>query len=607
MRTGVWINEQGNTEFRVWAPRPREIRLTDAAGKILSPLNEEKSGYLYAQLPGNQTGLKYFYQVDGLNTPDPASCFQPEGVHGPSQIVDTTYPWTDQDWQIPSLKDQVFYELHPGTFTAQADLESIIPRLPYLQELGITTLELMPLAQFPGARNWGYDGVYPYAVQNSYGGPRALQQLVNACHNTGLAVVLDVVYNHLGPEGNYLSRFGPYFTDRYHTPWGPAVNLDGPGSDPVREYLLQNALHWIRDFHIDGLRLDAVHAIFDFSARHILTELSDTVAAYNQTSGCEHFLIAESDLNDPKIIQNPPAGYGIQAQWLDGWHHCVHTLLTGEDKGYYSDFGDIRQLEKSYNRNYVFDGIYSPHRDRRFGADGSDINGDHFVIFTQNHDHIGNRPFGERLSTLAGFEAAKLAAGAMILSPFIPLIFMGEEFMSDTPFLYFVDHGDTDLLQAIREGRKQEFAGIMSDHSPPDPDLFSTWQTSVLDWEIIHKPQHDTMLRWYKTLLALRRSWPQEIWCSHDHFQARTVDESAGLCLLHTMKNRRLLAFLNFSKTSFETACHEPGDWILILDSSSPEWLGSELLQSHSWDGISPLIIPGFSLAIYEEKGYNQV
>ena len=426
-------------EFFAWAPRAKrvDIRLLSPVAETL-PMTRLEGGYWHLSADGIPPGTDYAYRLDdSLERPDPASFFQPQGVHGPSRIVDhASFAWSHRNWRGLPLEELVIYELHVGTFTPEGTFDAIIPRLGALRDLGITALELMPVAQFPGSCNWGYDGASPFAVQNSYGGPEGLKTLVDACHGHGLAVILDVVYNHLGPEGNYLRDFGPYFTDRYRTPWGEAVNFDGPGSDEVRRYFIANALYWLDVYQIDCLRLDAVHAIFDFSAKPFLQELAEQVRAFAGETGRHCLLIAESDLNDVRVIRPPEqGGYGLHAQWNDDFHHALHALLTSETQGYYRDFGRLEDLAAAYREGFVYDWRYSPYRRRRHGSSSADRPGCQLVVCSQNHDQTGNRPAGERLIELAGFEAAKLAAAAVLFAPAVPWLFMGEEYGETAPFL----------------------------------------------------------------------------------------------------------------------------------------------------------------------------
>jgi maltooligosyltrehalose trehalohydrolase len=406
-------------------------------------------------------------------------------------------------------EDLVFYEVHVGTFTPQGTFEAVIPRLESLRDLGITAVELMPVAQFPGTRGWGYDGVHLYAPQNSYGGPHGLQRLVDACHRAGLAVFLDVVYNHLGPEGNYLHDFGPYFTDRHRTPWGPALNYDGAGCDPVREFVLDNVRLWIGAYHLDGLRLDAIHAIYDMSPRHILREIKEAADAAAARQGRRVHVIAESNLNDVRILQPPErGGDGLDAQWSDDFHHAVHSHLTGERQGYYVDFGKACDFAKLFERTFILDGVYSLFRERRHGAPAGDLPGDSFVIAIQNHDQVGNRARGDRLSTLVSRPAQRLAASLMLLAPHLPLLFMGEEYAEAQPFLFFCSFLDGRLIANVREGRRREFAAFAWQGEVPDPQAESSFNQSRLTWSWPDGTHQAGVRRLYRDLLRARRRWP---------------------------------------------------------------------------------------------------
>ncbi len=448
----------------------------------------------------------YGFVLDGADVlPDPRSPWQPAGVDGLSRVVDfSAFRWTDARWQAPPLSSAVIYELHVGTFTANGTLDSAILRLGYLAELGITHVELMPLNEFPGEWGWGYDGVDLFAPHHAYGGPAALNRFVDACHATGLAVIVDVVYNHLGPTGNYLDRFGPYFTDRYSTPWGPAVNLDGAGSDEVRRFFCDNALMWLRDYHADGLRIDAVHAIFDGSAVHFLEQLSQEVSELEAHLGRRLTLIAESDLNDPAVVTpRECGGFGIDAQWNDDFHHALHTVLTRERNGYYADFGSIEQLAKSLRQAFVYDGIESPFRGRRHGRRPDGIAGWRFVGYLQNHDQVGNRARGERSSGLMSVERARIGAALVMCAPFVPMLFQGEEFGARTPFLYFTNHRDEGIGTAVSEGRRKEFAAFgWKPEDVPDPQDPTSFLRSKLDWS---EAEGSAMLEWHRQLIALRR------------------------------------------------------------------------------------------------------
>jgi maltooligosyltrehalose trehalohydrolase len=497
--------------FVVWAPAVKElsVHIVGDNDRVV-PMQKSDSGSFETTIKKLEPDARYFYRFeDGREFPDPASRFQPEGVYGPSKVIDLKdFKWTDSSWRGLELDRSVIYELHVGTYTPEGTFEALIPHLAGLRDLGVTTIELMPVAQFPGSRNWGYDGVQPFAPQNSYGGPRGLQKLVDAAHAHGLAVALDVVYNHLGPEGNYFNAYGPYFTVKYQTPWGKAINYDGADSDPVRNFFIANALHWLEEYHIDALRLDAVHGIFDFGASHFLAELQQAVKALGERLNRKLHLIAESDLNDSRLLR-PPAqgGYDLASQWSDDFHHSLHSLLTGERAGYYSDFGDVHHLAVTMRNGWFYAGQHSNFRRRKHGNSPAGLARSNFVVCIQNHDQIGNRARGERLSELVNFEGLKLAAGVTALAPFIPLLFMGEEYGEIAPFQYFTSHGDQELIEAVRKGRQEEFAAFAWEGKVPDPQDETTFNNSRLEHGLKTKETHQTLLALYRQLLAIRREY----------------------------------------------------------------------------------------------------
>lgn len=509
IQTGAIKLRPGFYSFKVWAPfcSNVELKLLFADGETLIAMEKDSDGYFHTEVSDISSGTRYLYVLDGQKeSPDPASRFQPEGVHGPSCVVDPDiYKWKDRKWKGIALQDLIFYEAHIGTFTPEGTFDEAVKKIPYLKELGVTCLEIMPVAQFPGKRNWGYDGVGLYAVQNSYGGPEGLKRLVDACHCAGLAVCLDVVYNHLGPEGNYLNDFGPYFTKKYHTPWGDAINYDDRESGHVRRFVIENAVYWISDYHIDALRLDAVHGIYDFSAKHILRELNDSIRDIAHKLGRSVHVIAESDLNDSRIIRSKKeGGYGLSGQWNDDFHHAVHAHLTGERQGYYEDFGRLGDISKAIKEGFVYDGRYSPFRKKCHGNSVKDMASEKLVVCIQNHDQVGNRPHGERLSTLVDFDKQKLAAALLILSPNTPLLFMGQEYGEKAPFRYFIDHEDADLIRAVREGRKKEFAAFGGE-TILDPESEKTFLDSKLNWNDKGESGRRYLSRLYKDLIGLRK------------------------------------------------------------------------------------------------------
>jgi maltooligosyltrehalose trehalohydrolase len=524
-----------------------------------------------------EPGALYWYRLDGaLERPDPASQLQLQDVHGPSQVVDSQFGWDDDTWCGIPLQQYILYELHVGTYTTEGTFAAIIPYLPELKALGITALELMPIAQFPGSRNWGYDGVYPFAVQHSYGGHAGLKRLVQACHRQGLAVVLDVVYNHLGPEGNYLGDYGPYFTERYKTPWGAALNFDGPHSDEVRRFFIENALFWVTMFHIDALRVDAVHAIVDHSAQPFLEELGLALHARAEALNRRIYAIAESALNDSRLIRpRELGGYGIDAQWNDDFHHALRVLLTGDRSGYYQDFGDLQHLAKAYRDGFVYAGEYSRYRCRRHGNSSRNIPAQQFVVFSQNHDQVGNRLFGERLSQLVSLEALKLAASAVILSPFIPLLFMGEEYAETAPFQYFISHLDAQLVDAVRRGRREEFASFIWQVEPPDPQEVTTFHSAQLNQRLRHEGHHRALFAFYQELIRLRKDLPALVHASKEHMDVLGFEREKILYVRRWCEGQNVCMTLHFggSQASFRLP-FPVGRWHKRLDSAEARWCG---------------------------------
>ncbi|MDY0044056.1 MAG: malto-oligosyltrehalose trehalohydrolase [Syntrophales bacterium] len=494
--------------LEVWAPDSKKVEV-QWGQEVLSMIREEK-GWWRLDAEGGEHGSDYAFFLDGEGPfPDPRSLWQPQGVHGPSRTYDhTRFKWNDMAWHPPPLSSSIIYELHVGTFSPDGTFEGVVNRLDYLVDLGITHLEIMPVNGFSGIHGWGYDGVNLYAPHEPYGGPAGYKRLVNACHERGLAVILDVVYNHFGPEGNYLGKFGPYTTGKYRQPWGEAVNVDGPRSDEVRRFICDNAIMWFRDYHVDALRIDAIDTIIDISALNILEEMAIRKEEIQAELGRYFFLIAESALNNPRIVKHrETGGYGLDAQWNDDYHHCVHTVLTGEKEGYYIDFGSLQKLAKALSETFVFDGAYSMHRGRSHGKPAGDLPGSRFIVFLQNHDQVGNRAFGERLGRLVTPGLLKIGAALVMLSPFIPLIFQGEEWNASTPFLYFTDHADPELAKAVAEGRKEEFASFKwKKDDVPNPQAPESFQDSKLNWKEKDEKDHSSFLDWYRKLMKLRKS-----------------------------------------------------------------------------------------------------
>lgn len=510
LQMGANLIKNGEVSFRVFAPNKQKVSLViKYHGKTeVFTMNREDEHIYSTILKGVGPGLLYKFRLDEGDFPDPYSFYQPEGVHGFSQVVDhKAYQWHDQDWKGIDPEKLIIMEIHPGTFSDRGDFMGIVDKLDYLQQLGITAIELMPIAQTPGRWNWGYDGVNLFSVNHNYGTPNDLKHLVDSCHQKGIAVILDAVYNHFGPEGNYLHYFAPYFTEKHKTPWGSAVNFDDNYSYYIRKFALDNVNYWLDIYHIDGLRLDAVHAIKDSSTTHILQELSLCVKNLARELKTPKFIIAESDENNTRLIEPlEQGGYGIDAQWMDDFHHIIHTALTGENKGYYMDYGKLEDLEKAFT-NYLYTGQYSRYWGRKRGTDASSRPGKQFVVALQNHDQVGNRAFGERLSTLIDFPLLKASAGLVLFSAYIPLIFMGEEYGEQSPFLFFTDYQDPELKKAVSRGRKEEFKqfGWEEVPDPQDPETFNMSKLTPIDrW----KEENHQLFNFYHDMIKLRVSHP---------------------------------------------------------------------------------------------------
>ncbi|MBL0740593.1 malto-oligosyltrehalose trehalohydrolase [Chryseolinea lacunae] len=597
---GVTFREDGRAVVRLWAPTAKSVSLKLKHGT--RSLLKQEHGFWELVTADMKPGDAYQFLLDEKLLPDPASLSQPDGVHGPSQAIDIAdFGWTDTEWANPNLADYILYELHVGTFTDTGTFDAVITKLPHLKSLGITALEIMPVSQFPGDRNWGYDGVFPFAVHHCYGGARGLQRLVDACHRHGLAVVLDVVYNHVGPEGNYLREFGPYFTKKYNTPWGDAINFDDAGCDGVRYFFIENALMWLRDFHIDALRLDAVHAIRDFSPVHILED----IRRYTTSLICEawrrHYLLVELDLNDTRFIH--PArkgGYGMDGQWIDEFHHALRVTTGQARTGYYEDFDGVGHLAKAYRDAYVYDGQYSTHRQKYFGVKADGCAGEKFVVFSQNHDQVGNRMMGERTSTLVSFELLKVMAGAVLLSPYLPLLFMGEEYGETNPFLYFVHHGDAALIEAVRRGRRAEFASFQSEGEAPDPQAQETFLRSRLQWSLLENERHHVLFAFYQELIVLRKSHNALRYLNRTTLDA-TANEAGQTLLLHRWHGpQHVWCAMNFSELPQPFLIPEQGHLQKVLDSGDARWQGLAASPDVLLDGNFTL--PSQSLVVYTAR-----
>lgn len=598
----------GKCRFLVWAPHVERLELKlIAPHQTLLAMQPRGRGYYELTTEGIEPGTRYFYRLAGeQDRPDPASRLQPDGVHGASAVIDPQFAWTDEHWHGIPLHQYITYEMHVGTFTPEGTFDAAIGCLDDLRELGVTAVELMPVAQFPGGRNWGYDGVQPFAVQNTYGGPDGLRRFVAAAHQRGLAVVMDVVYNHVGPEGNYLAEFGPYFTARHHTPWGRAINYDDRGSDEVRRFFIENALAWIDTFHVDALRLDAVHAIFDFSARPFLRELADAVRQEGERLNRRVYTIAESNLNDARLLAPKElGGSGIDAQWCDDVHHAVRTALMDDRSGYYADFHGFEHLVKAYRDGFVHDGDYSEYRGRRHGNAVRHNDPIRLVVCSQNHDQVGNRLFGERLTELVSFEQLKLAAALVILSPYQPLLFMGEEYGETAPFQFFISHGDPALVEAVRRGRKEEFARFHWTQEPPDPQDESTFQRCKLNHSLKHTGRHRVLRTYYQRLIELRKTESPLVFPDRDRMEIDVLVPGRAMALRNGSAERELMIVFHVGADATTVSPRlRTGAWDKILDSAEPAWdgPGSDLPQHVQSFGEASLYMAPHSVAAYRRS-----
>jgi maltooligosyltrehalose trehalohydrolase len=575
-QVGAFPIDETRTRFTLWAPLHERVNVRLPASGRAEPMAPQANGYHSIVTTARAGDLYRFEFADGLLRPDPASLGQPQGVHGPSMVMERPLAASLDAFRNPPLRHHVLYELHVGTFTPEGTFDAMIPRLRVLRELGVTAIELMPVAQCPGERNWGYDGVGLSAAQWSYGGLPGLRRLVEACHKQDLAVILDVVYNHLGPEGNYLGELGPYFTDRYKTPWGPALNFDGPESDHVREFFIQNSLFWTRDCGIDGLRLDAVHAIVDHTASTFIEELTARNHAAAERQGRRVLIIAESGDNDPRLVRSREAGgYGLDGCWNDDYHHAVRSAITCENRGYYRAFGHPALIAKTIRDRFAFTGEYSSGHRRRHGAPARDIDRGRLVVFTQNHDQVGNRPLGDRLDQSAGWDGARAAAALVLLSPFTPMLWMGEEYGEPAPFLYFVHHSDPALIEAVRRGRAAEFAEFQIPGGVSDAQDEATFRRSTLAWELRAEDRHAAMLAYYAELLRLRLAL--DIPGRADDADALVLDRTVVvrygpdpgvLLIVNTGDSPATVPLVMMGGGSHQT-------YVTLLDSHDPRWRDS--------------------------------
>jgi len=588
-RIGVNFTEE-NARILLWAPNVDQVSLKISQLDSTLPLIKEAFGYWSLDTSELRADQRYGFELISNNgtsviKPDPATVFQPDGIYEFSQAYDiSSFPWTDENWKGNPLASYIIYELHTGTFSSEGTFNGIEQKLDYLIDLGITAIEIMPVSQFPGNRNWGYDGVFPFAVQASYGGPLALQNFVNICHKKGLSVILDVVYNHFGPEGNNFSDFGPYFTDTHHTPWGDAINFDNDYAYGVRHYFIENVLMWFRDFHIDALRLDAVHALKDLSNQHILSEIKSYVDQLSKLKGRNFYLIIECDLNDTKYI-NPQQkqGYGMDTQWLDEFHHSLRVAAGQQREGYYAEFNGVAHLAKSYKDAYVYDGVFSEGRNKIFGTKATNNLGEQFVIFSQNHDQVGNRMLGERSGNLYSFKMQKLLAGAIMVAPYLPLLFMGEEYGETNPFLYFVSHGNKDLIKAVRNGRKAEFEAFHSAGDAPDPQDEQTFHKSKLKWNLLESENHKQIFFYYQTLIRLRKANAVLNKLNRNNIETYSFSEQNCLIIKRWQQGEELLCLFNFSNRNQQIELPFINNSVYKIFDSEDEKFGGEQLAQPSF------------------------
>jgi maltooligosyltrehalose trehalohydrolase len=604
---GTHYNDKVVT-FNIWAPLKNHIKIHLLDNNKHVSLKKDYYGYFKGQVEGVLPGTYYkIIMDDNIELPDIYSLSQPEGVHGPSEIIDESFDWTDYHYKPSFLEDYIIYELHVGTFSGKGTFDDVVHKLPYLKDLGVSAIEIMPVAQFPGKRNWGYDGVFPFAVQNSYGGLSGLKILVDACHNNGLAVILDVVYNHLGPEGNYFECYAPYFTPKYNTPWGKAINYDREYSDNVKEYFIENALFFLFNCHVDSLRLDATHAILDASVEPFLYLLAQRIKEKANKLNKRKYLIAETNMNDKKLVSSPiVGGYGLDSLWNDDFHHCLHSYLTGERDGYYMDFGSLAYLEKAVKDGFVYQGEYSPFFKRKHGTSSKNLIGTNFVVFSQNHDQIGNRMLGERLNHLVDIKKAKLAAALTILSPYIPLLFMGEEFACKNPFLYFIDHSDKNLIEAIRNGRREEFSQFNWQAEPKDPYAVETFEQSKINIDQhLDEEKHKELFSFYQSLIKLRKNMlPLKI-LNKDSIKTLSFEASQILFIERMYKNDIIYIIFNFSDKDMQILLpFRNGLYTKIFDSELSEFSGSNNLciPSFSSNGEYSLVIHKETVVAFKKE-----
>lgn len=594
---GAVIENDGTLTFTVWAPFVETVELNILSPKAIRlPMTHEGYGVYVKKVNIDSYPIDYTFILDGnKERPDPASFWQPKGINSPSRVWDPKVTtWNDQNWRGLNLKEMIIYELHVGTFTPEGTFQGVINKIPHLKNLGINTIELMPVATFSGERNWGYDGVQLYAPQESYGGPEGLKKLVDACHQNGIAVILDVVYNHVGPEGNYLEDFGPYFTSKYTTPWGKAINYDGEYSTFVREFFIENAIYWLKQYHIDGLRLDAIHGIFDQSAYHVLEELRDRFKQVAEEEGRQAWLIAESDLNDPiHVKEQINGGYGLDGQWNDDFHHSVHAYLTGSRQGYFEDFGTLENISKALTYGFVYDGVWSEYRKRIHGKSSVEIPGFRLVDFIQNHDQIANASHGQRLASILDKKRYLLASTLLLLSPSPPLLFMGQEWGTTTPFYFFTDFSDPDLQNAVKNGRLQEYSAHGISEGFRDPGTLETFQDSTLDWVWEYNDKNSEIFDHYKKLIALRKEHPALNNCKKTLTHVKYSEENQWMIIERSaIESESCILFINFSEytTTIPIAEH--------VYKGKPLYATEDIHQQSEL--VSTITLEPLSLALYD-------
>ncbi len=631
MRLGATYLSENQTEFLLYAPYAEAVELViGAPGGFKQAMLRQEKGYFHCIAQNVPPGSLYWYRFNQQCYADPASRFQPEGIFGPSQVIDACYsnsrsielwptgdawgnnaarserarrvaraagPVGDQSfsgWRGLALSQYIIYEVHVGTFTSEGTFAALMAKLDWIGELGVTAIELMPVAQFPGDRNWGYDGVFPFAVQNSYGTPEQLKALVQACHQRGLAVILDVVYNHVGPEGNHFNQFGPYFTERYHTPWGAAINFDGPSNHEIRRFFIENALMWVGDYHIDALRLDALHAVFDYSADPFLAELAEQVHHFARQTGRFIYLFAEAARNDLKFVhRKKQGGYGLDVQWNEDFHHALHAVLTGERSGYYQDFGQLAQLAKAFKEGYVL---------TERGQSSAEVAGEKFLVFGQNHDQIGNRMLGERFTQLLNFAQRKLAASVILLSPYIPLLFMGEEYGEEARFWYFISHANPNLIQAVREGRRKEFSLDDNSNEMLDPQAIETFIQSKLHHHLRQEDWHKPLYTWYQQLISYRKNIPTLAHLDKINTVVRCNTELMLMTVHRWHQSDEVFIVFFFVNTESKISITTPpGVWHKILDSEDREWGGNGSSLPPKISSETQLILRAYVTAIYRK------